>query len=265
MDLSKEHDRKGLVATIFIHSIIFLLLLIWTMGQAEEMTEPAGGVEVSFGTPDAGGPEEISQVSETTPQPSSPSNPTPTTSDEEPVVTNNDSEAPVVEQTTQKTTQTKPTESTEKTNESQTQDQPTISEAERAMAEWRKRKNSGTTTNSGDGQKKGPLGQPDARNPGSGTTSGTDGLLNWSLSGFGLKSAPSIVNNSQDDGKVTIQVCLDRRGKIQNMRFLGNRSTTTSSYLITLSKNSIKKMEFSPIGEQSESNCGTISFNYSLQ
>ena len=63
MDLSHDHDRKGLVATILIHSIIFLLMLIWIMGEAKDMEEPAGGVEVSFGDPAAGGATDISQVS----------------------------------------------------------------------------------------------------------------------------------------------------------------------------------------------------------
>ena len=62
MDLSHDHDRKGLVATILIHSIIFLLMLIWIMGEAKDMEEPAGGVEVSFGDPAAGGPSDVSQV-----------------------------------------------------------------------------------------------------------------------------------------------------------------------------------------------------------
>lgn len=268
MDFSKEHDRKGLVATILIHSIIFLLLLVWVMAEADNMVDQAGGVEVSFGDPTAGGPENISQVSETQPQPSpsspSPSQPNPVTDD--PVVTNDQSDAPEVQNTQRQTTQTQPTDEVQKPKE---EEQPKINEslAERLKRLKEGRKNSETTSNGGGGDNSGPKGQPDANKPGRGgnATSGTMGNMNFNLTGFGIGNDPGIVNNSQEDGIVTVQVCLDKRGNLQSSRYMGNKSTTTSKYLIDLSLNAIKRIDFVPIGNQAESNCGTISFNYALQ
>ena len=108
------------------------------MGEAKDMEEPAGGVEVSFGDPAAGGPSDISQVANTTPTVTPPSNPTPsTTQNDDPVVTNDDSDQPEMDNSqkqTQQTTSTKPTKETQKTEE------PTISEAQKAMERWKNKK-----------------------------------------------------------------------------------------------------------------------------
>ena len=264
MDLSHEHDRKGLVATILIHSIIFLLMLIWIMGEAKDMEEPAGGVEVSFGDPAAGGPSDISQVANTTPTVTPPSNPTPsTTQNDDPVVTNDDSDQPEMDNSqkqTQQTTSTKPTKETQKTEE------PTISEAQKAMERWKNKKaNSDKTTSTGDGTKDGPKGDPGAKQKGpGGKSSGTMGNVNYNLDGFGISKNPNIVNTSQDDGSVKIAFCVDRNGKLITNTIRVAGGTATSSYLKNLSKDAIKRFEFYPFGDQAATNCGTITFNYAL-
>ena len=264
MDLSHEHDRKGLVATILIHSIIFLLMLIWIMGEAKEMEEPAGGVEVSFGDPAAGGASDISQVANTTPTVTPPSNPDPsTTQNDDPVVTNDDADQPEMDnskQKTQTTTTTDPNKETKKTEE------PTISEAQKAMQRWKDKKaNSDKTTSTGDGDKDGPKGDPGATKKGpGGKSSGTMGNVNYNLDGFGISKNPNIVNTSQDDGSVKIAFCVDSKGKLitNTVRVVGG--TATSTYLKNLSKNAIKQFEFYPFGDQASTNCGTITFNYAL-
>lgn len=104
---------------------------------------------------------------------------------------------------------------------------------------------------------------PEGHQPGKrGKSSGTLGNFNYNLSGFGILSAPSIKNKSQDHGSVTIEVCLDKQGKIKSLRKTGG--TSTSLYLKVISINAVKQFEFFPIGSQAETNCGTITFNYAL-
>ena len=264
MDLSHDHDRKGLVATILIHSIIFLLMLIWIMGEAKDMEEPAGGVEVSFGDPAAGGASDISQVANTTPTVTPPSNPTPsTTQNDDPVVTNDDSEQQEMDESQKQTQQTRKTEPTKETTKTQ---EPTISEAQKAMERWKNKKaNSDKTTSTGDGNKDGPKGDPGAKQKGpGGKSSGTMGNVNYNLDGFGISKNPNIVNTSQDDGSVKVAFCVDKNGKLipSSLRIAGG--TATSSYLKKLSKDAIKRFEFYPFGDQAATNCGTITFNYAL-
>lgn len=264
MDLSHDHDRKGLVATILIHSIIFLLMLIWIMGEAKDMEEPAGGVEVSFGDPAAGGASDISQVANTTPTVTPPSNPTPsTTQNDDPIVTNDDSEQPEMDESQKQTQQTRKTEPTKETTKTQ---EPTISEAQKAMERWKNKKaNSDKTTSTGDGNKDGPKGDPGAKQKGpGGKSSGTMGNVNYNLDGFGISKNPNIVNTSQDDGSVKVAFCVDKTGKLipTSLRIAGG--TATSSYLKKLSKDAIKRFEFYPFGDQAATNCGTITFNYAL-
>ena len=232
MDLSHEHDRKGLVATILIHSIIFLLMLIWVMGEAKDMEEPAGGVEVSFGDPDAGGATDMSQVSNTTPSESSPSNPEPsTTENPDPVVTTDDADQPVMDNRKQETQKTKTTEPVKEPTKSQ---EPTISEAQKAMDRWKKNKqaNSDKTSSTGDGTKDGPKGDPGAKQPGpGGLSSGTKGNFKYSLDGFGISSSPKIVNQSQDDGTVIVYFCINKNGQLMTNTIRISGGTASSTYL----------------------------------
>ena len=262
MDLSKEHDRKGLVATVLIHTIILLLMLIWVIGQAEDMIDdPAGGVEVSFGEPDNGGSSNRVETTPTETTPTPKSNPSPAVTPEDPVVTNDQSDAPEVE-TSPTPQQTNPS-TTTNDEPAQESSEPSISEAQKALERFKNRKKTGDQNQStGDG-KTGPKGQPTANTSGKGgKSSGTMGNFKYNLSGFGISSAPSIKNNSQDHGSVTIEVCLDKRGKIKSLRKTGG--TSTSLYLKDLSINAVKQFEFFPIGSQAETNCGTITFNYAL-
>jgi outer membrane biosynthesis protein TonB len=263
MNLSKEHDRKGLVATIFIHTIIFLLMLVWVMAEADDMVDQAGGVEVSFGEPDAGGPEDISQsaedMAESTPEPSPPVN----TPDADQMVTQDVEDAPEVKATNQTTTDNTTKEPVqEKPKE---QPKPTIDKGlqDRLKKIGKGKKNSETTTSTGGGKKTGPLGDRDADQAGKGGKStGTMGNFSFSLTGFTVSHAPTIKNESQDDGTVIIQVCLDHSGNIKSVNKVGG--TSTSIYLKNLSINAVKKFKFQAIGDRSETNCGTISFNYAL-
>jgi len=263
MDLSKEHDRKGLVATVLIHTIILLLMLIWVIGQAEDMIDdPAGGVEVSFGEPDNGGSANRVETTPTETTPTPKSNPSPAVTPEDPVVTNDQSDAPEVE-TSPTPQQTNPSTTTndEPAKESS---EPSISEAQKALERFKNRKKTGGQNQStGDG-KDGPKGQPDARKPGKGGNSkGSHGGHDYDLDGFGVAKWPSVRNQSQEDGNVKVYLCINNRGEVIRNRVIGG--TTTSTYLKNLSKDAVKKMTFSLTNTDKEMHCGTITFKYRLQ
>lgn len=274
MDLSREHDRKGLVATILIHTILFLLLLIWTIGQAEDMLDTSGGVQVSFGDPEAGGADQISEVSEaqTAPSPSSsesqPQQDIPT--EDDPMVTNDQSEAPeVVSQPKQ--TNTKPTEEVEKPKE---EEQPKVDSrlADRLKKLKGSKKTGDQDQSSGPGIKNGPKGNENSDQPGlGGNSSGPGG--NWTsgdgfsingLGGFNVNSHPVITNESQEDGTVTLEICIDKYGKLTSTRLVGG-TAASSSYLRDKSTRAVKQFVFSPNAGTKSGDCGRITFTYKLQ
>ena len=266
MDLSHEHDRKGLVATILIHSIIFLLMLIWVMGEAKDMEEPAGGVEVSFGDPAAGGPTDISQSSNTTPAATPPSNPDPSeTPNENPVLTNDDADQPEMDNSKQQTQKTK---TTDPVKDPVKEEKPQISnDLKKRLAELKRNKeaNSDKTSSTGDGTKDGPKGDPGAKQKGpGGLSSGTKGNFKYSLDGFGISSSPKIVNQSQDDGTVIVYFCINKNGQLMPDTIRVTGGTASSIYLKNLSENAISQFGFLPLGELAETNCGTIEFKYEL-
>lgn len=257
MNLQRENDRKGLVGTVFIHLILFLLLMIWTMGQANEMLEEQGGLEVSFGDPLEGGTDAISETSdasssESQPESSNPSE-TPVDSKDDPVVTNNTAEAPEVKSKT--------------TNEVE---QP--KESERGKVDSRitdflknkdKNKNSGeNNTSAGPNNTNKPGGDPNAQKPGpGGTNKGTSGSgVSWSLDGFVVSGIPTIVNEQQDFGTITAKICLDENGKIKYFNFEGG--TSSSPHLRGITKDAIYKFAFKALGNQTSYNCGTISITF---
>ncbi len=261
MDLTHDHDRKGMVATVLIHSIIFLLMLIWVMGEAKDMEEPEGGVEVSFGDPNAGGPESISQVS--TPQTSQPppSNPSESKSEtDNPMVTNDDVDQPEVENTAKSTPKSQTTEPVKEP----VKQEPTISKEMQDALNRFKKNNSNKTTSTGDGPKKGPKGKPTETKKGpGGQSTGLGNGVSYNLTGFGITQNGDIINERKDDGSVTVEFCLDKSGNFLPGSVRVKKSTG-SQYLRELTLKSMNLFTFQPMGEQENSNCGTITINYTL-
>ena len=261
MDLQRENDRKGLVGTVFIHIILFLLLLIWTVGQANEMLEEQGAVEVSFGDPISGGEDATSEVAETSPTEPSESNPSPsqnTPQTNDPVVTNDQEDAPEVNTSSNPKTTTE----TEK-KEEQAKVDPRIQKMLDKIKAEKEKKNSDQNSNAGEGKDDKPGGQETATQPGpGGANQGDNGSgMSWSLKGFAVADWPDIKNNSQDVGKVVVDICLDASGSINRIS-IGPGTTTSSKYLRDLSIQSVKQFKFKAKGGQTANNCGTITIIY---
>lgn len=257
MQLTKENDRKGLVATIFIHVILFLLMLIWNIGRADEMLEAQQGVEVSFGDPESGmtdNTSEVAESSESEPQPSSSADeveapPTPDPS----VVTNDQVDAPEI-----KTAPSKPTPKVEENMEPAK-----VNDALKSRLEKLKNQKSNSDQNksAGDKNKPGPGGDPNADKPGPGGTStgNMGGGVGYSLQGFNAKGTP-LENERQIFGKVIMKVELDQKGNVTSIRYDGG--TTADPYLIELATKSIKQFQFVANGSEKGVNIGTFTFTY---
>jgi hypothetical protein len=274
MNLAKEHDRKGLVATILIHLIVLLLLMMVIPEIKESMMDDAGMVQVSFGELDGGGPENTNSVSEpqSNPEPTQQqSNPTPnpTPTPDNPVVTNDDAEAEVKNDAPKQTQKTQEEKEVEK-------EAPKVNDRlkDRLDALKNRQKTGDDNSSSGPG-KDGPKGDPnsDKSGPGGNDPTGNDNTgggrygsnINHSLFGFGIESAPKFQNPTNKRGYVTVELCVDGEGNVipgSVKRSLKSKVTDTELVNFTISQ--VRRMKFKKLGNvASDRNCGSVTIKYS--
>ncbi len=109
--------------------------------------------------------------------------------------------------------------------------------------------------------------------PGSGGGSGTghgggngDGVgIYYDLTGRNWLAKPSISDNSQEQGKVVIDIVVDKYGKVLSANGPGRGSTTTSSNLVRKAKEAALKAKFSASDKGVEEQKGSITFNFILR
>jgi len=254
MDVKRENDRKGLAGTILFHAIIALLMLLWAFTPPQPKDEDDGGVLVSFGDIDGGGPEDISSVAEQTEQTeeSSPDEVIPETEDD-PVITNDDATAPEV------------VEEKKKIDEPPEEKKPEVNKRMQDAINKLKQKNADKNSSSGDGPKDGPKGDQTSTNPGPGGSGG--GLkgsgFGVSLNGFAVSGNPVIENRTQDYGKVELDFCVDKNGNIIGESIaIGRSSTTSSKHLISLTKQGLRQLNIKPKSGVTNGGCGSITVEY---
>lgn len=105
----------------------------------------------------------------------------------------------------------------------------------------------------GDGPGGGGLG-------GSGGGTGTD----YSLSGRSLLSKKVPYNNSQQAGKIVIQIKVGKDGSVLFAKGPHKGSTSTDAYLVKISEEAAYKFKFSANSDAAEEQFGTITFNYTF-
>jgi len=268
----KKNDIIGLSSSVILH--VLLLLAMFFLGKScTEMEDLGldGGVEVSLGEPNYGGPDNTPSMEQQAAQ-SQPEKPTePET--ESAQITSDDADAPEVRQETKPKPKPKPTETKPKPTESTptTETKPDDKKPDqRSMFGGSKPSNSGGsgsgTTPGNEGR---PDGSPDGQPDGSGTGSGGIGFsgdgYSGKIDGFKAVAAYKPVNEQQQFGTVVVKVCVDRDGKVVSATG-GQRGTTNpSAYLTQLSENAAKQFKFQRIGTATSLNCGEIRFIYKAE
>ena len=121
--------------------------------------------------------------------------------------------------------------------------------------------NGGTPDGTGDN----PFGKSNGTGGGSGGGSGTGtGIsIGGGLGGRAVRFRPTIRDNSQDVGKVVVEVCVDSDGNVISSNYILKGSTSQSTTLRTIAEREAKKFKFK--ASDSPKDCGTIAFNFTLQ
>lgn len=111
----------------------------------------------------------------------------------------------------------------------------------------------------GDGQGKG-----NGDGPGDGNNVGPGRGPGYSLRGRKLLQRPQLLDESQEEGIVVVEIVVDETGKVIEATPGQRGSTTTSSYLYTLARQAAKTAKFNASPDGAKEQRGTYTFVFKL-
>ncbi len=283
--LSKER-KQGLAISAVIHLLLALLIIFITFRV--EIPEPTEeGLLVNFGFDETG-----DGLFEPAPEPVTPPPPPPSAGDdggEEALLTQDFEEAVEVKkkepspeelrkQAEARAAELKRREEAEaerKRVEQETADRLKREEEQRRFDQARARvsgalsnkANTGTTGQS-EGVAGGPGNQGDPRG-GTGDKYGTGGgtgnsKISYDLGGRGATSVPEPVYDIQVEGKVVVEITVDKSGKVINAVAGRPGSTTLDATLLRIAREAALKAKFKSSSEAAEIQKGTITYIFKL-
>ncbi len=106
-----------------------------------------------------------------------------------------------------------------------------------------------------------PNGDPNAANL-RGISKGS-GMVGGGLGNRGVRYEPTISDNSQKTGRIVLNVCVDKSGKVVSAEYTQRGSTTTDSDLKALAERSAMKFIFTE--STIEKQCGTITVDFQVR
>jgi len=303
---SKSGRRNGMLGTVLIHSMLFgmLILVGFSTPPAPESDE---GILVNFGTGETGigdiepSPPAFREESQAPPvkeilTPSTSSKSVSKTK-EDPLLTQNNEEAPVVKKPDPEVVKKKlerieadkkikeqlEAERVER-NRKEAEDKKIAAEQKRESDIMNRTKNALAnsqnrgTNSTGEGIAGGPGNQGDpngsinskVRGTGSGlgtqgTGTGGPGGISYSLQGRGFQALPSPKYDYQGEGRVVVEVSVDRSGKVVQATPGTKGSTTLDEYLLKVAKEAALEARFEVKQDAPAIQKGFITYNFKLK
>lgn len=131
-------------------------------------------------------------------------------------------------------------------------------------------KNAGTSSTSegeagGTGNQGVPTGSVDSKTRGEGGGLGNNGNISYALGGRGFRSLPSPKYDYQGEGRVVVEVSVDRSGKVTQAVPGTKGSTTLDEYLLRVAKEAAMQARFDPKPDAPVIQKGTITYNFILK
>jgi len=129
--------------------------------------------------------------------------------------------------------------------------------------------NAGTDSKSegiagGQGNQGAPEGSPDSKIRGEGSGTGNKGI-SYNLGGRGSQLLPPPRYNYQGEGRVVVEVSVDRAGNVVQALPGVKGSTTLDEYLLNAAKEAALKAKFEPDPDAPSVQKGTITYNFVLK
>jgi colicin import membrane protein len=290
---------KGIAGSVIIHLVLFVLLLFlaFTVPPPPEKEE---GILVNFGTDETG----LGDIEPSPPPLKAESAPPATTttqktqntktqnvkSQEDPLLTQNNEEAPEVKKVdpdaAKKRKEKLEADKILKEQKEAERAQKAAEDAEnkRIAAEQQRQtdimnrtknalansKNAGTSSTSegiagGTGNQGDPNGSIDSKVRGHGSGLGDKGVVTYDLKGRGFQALPEPKYDYQEEGKVVVEVSVDRQGKVIQATPGIRGSTTLNEYLLKVAKEAALKAQFEVKADAPSIQKGTITYNFILK
>jgi len=280
---------KGLAGSIIIH-LVLLLVLVFVSFSLPAPPEIEEGIEVNFGTDFTGigmiEPSTVaSQIDATTPPPATETIKT----EDEPLLTQNDEEAPEVKKVNPEAEKKKKEiEEAERIKRETLENERKRKEAEeierkRIEAEQKRQedimnrtknalagsKNAGSNSTSegvagGPGNQGVTTGSVDSNVRGDGGGTGNNGI-SYDLQGRGFQKLPTPKYDYQGEGRVVVEVSVDRAGKVIQAIPGSKGSTTLDEYLLRVAKEAALQARFEAKPSAPVVQKGTITYNFILK
>ena len=270
----KEH-KTGIIGTIIFHIIIGAIFMLF--GYATPLPLPEEeGILINFGDSDEGfGMEEPAfseavqeeaqeEVQESTPE-------TTSSETEEGTITQDYEEAPAIEEQgeKEKTEETKPEIKPEpepkQVEKVEVKEERKVNE--NALFQGRNRNNDNSSSEGetqGDGNQGSTTGSVDSKNHAGGNSMGTSGT-SFSLAGRNPESLPKPDYNYQIEGKVVVEITVDKYGNVTAAIPGVKGSTTLDANLLAAAKKAAKKAKFDKKPDAPAYQKGTITYYFKLQ
>lgn len=124
----------------------------------------------------------------------------------------------------------------------------------------------GTQSGGGNDGVAGAQGRPDgSKNGGDLGGSFPGGGGSFILKGRNILSVPKIVDQSSDEGKVVVEIIVDRKGNVIKATPGGRGSTTSSAILFKKAQDAAYKAKFTPNDQVAEEQIGTMTFIFAFR
>jgi colicin import membrane protein len=280
---------KGIAGTVIIHIAVLLLLVLlsFSVPPPPEFEE---GILVNFGTDQTGlgeiEPSDASIPQETSPPPTKQSK---VKSEDDPLLTQNTEDAPEVKKVDPEAEKKKlekieadkkrraELEAERKLKEEEEKERKRIEAEQKRQADIMARtknalansKNTGTTSTSegvagGAGNQGAANGSVDSKIRGEGSGTGTQGV-SYSLQGRGSQSLPNPKYDIQQEGRVVVEVSVDRDGRVVQATPGVKGSTTLDADLLKVAKEAALLARFEAKADAPMTQKGTITYNFILK
>ncbi|MEQ8623420.1 MAG: energy transducer TonB [Vicingaceae bacterium] len=255
----KKNKRTGLVVSIVFHSLLVLIFAFFGLTYLDPPPKDEG-ITINFGTSDQGmnnNPNNtVNTEVENTPTETAVSEPIPAEAVEEEIMTQDTEEAPSIDKKDKKKEDV-----VEPVKKEEPKPDKNLSDA---LNKW---KNKAPASGGGDGNTGSPGdqgsldGDPNSSNyTGGGRGNGTS----FNLSGRSMVSSPKISDNSQEEGKVVVDIIVDKYGKVIRATPGARGSTTTNAILEKKAKEAALRTKFNANPNAAEEQKGQMTFIFIL-
>jgi len=249
--IQDKNSRSGLIGTILVHLLLLLMFLSFGMTYQDPPEPNEGSMMINFGTSDEGsGDVESEEAASSSSESISPSENA--SAAEEQVLTQNNTEAPVI-------------------NSSETHTEETVQEEQVASQNLLNALDAANNANSnsedgnqGDSGNPGNQGDPDGDPNSHGNSNVAGDGIGFSLGGRGKVSFKKPENPTQKDGTVVVDIWVNRNGKVTKAKSGARGSTTTNPILQKKAEEAAYKARFKSDTNAPFEQKGTMTFVFIL-